>query len=222
MSAAARTGRTRFQENFPAEPRNWEEINERLAYLGETERQIRALEDGHRQKVAVLKQQWLEAGQPVERERERLLHEIERFYWAHRGELQAQGRKSVELAFGRLGSRRSRSVAVEDAAAAQQWLAANGLERYLRTRTELDREAIRSALLSGNGESAELLRCPAIRLRELEEFWCEVDRTQYGSAAPPARAAGASNKNRRAARESSGRAPVSTGGSHELSAERSL
>ena len=100
--------------------------------------------------VAVLKQQLLEASQPVSFERKKIQDEIERFYWAHREEVLAAGRKSVDLAFGRLGSRSSRGVLVKDATAAQQWLAANGLKQYLRVRTELDRESLRSAMLGGN------------------------------------------------------------------------
>ncbi|MBI4465147.1 MAG: host-nuclease inhibitor Gam family protein [Acidobacteria bacterium] len=157
MSATEHTRRGRSGKQSPAEPRSWEEVNQRLAYLGEMERQIRALRDQFEQKVAVLKQQWIEASQPVESERERMQDQIERFYWAHRDEVLAAGRKSVELPFGRLGTRRSRSLLVEDSATVQRWLAANGLDRYLRTRTEIDREALRSALLaedaSANGEA---------------------------------------------------------------------
>ena len=208
MSTAVRAGRGQSGKRCPAEPRSWEEINERLACLGEMERQARALRDQFEQKVAVLKQQLLEASQPVMREKERMEGQIECFYWAHRMEVLTAGRKSVELAFGRLGSRSSRSVVVEDAAAAHEWLAGNGFGRYLRVRTEIDREALRSALLhpgqpggqvggkpgqagqtggkgSVTGESQELLRCPGIRLREQEEFWYEVDRAGWG-AAPPA------------------------------------
>ena len=193
MSNAERSGRGRSGKQSSTEPRSWEEVNQRLAYLGEAERQIRALRDQFEQKVAVLKQQWLEASQPVEEEREQLQGQIERFYWGHRAELLAEGRKSVELAFGRLGSRLSRSVVVEDVAAAQQWLEAHGLGGFLRTRTELDREAIRSTLLAPNGAgesvSHSLLSCPAIRLQESEQFWYEITRPalrSLGSGGPAA------------------------------------
>jgi phage host-nuclease inhibitor protein Gam len=170
-----RTTRRRSGAHSAPEPRTWEEVNERLGYLGEVERQFRALRDEFEQKVAVLKQQWLEASRPVERERDRIQEQIERFFWSRRDELAAEGRKSVELAFGRLGSRLSRSVVVEDAGLAQQWLEAHGLERFLRTRTEVDREAIRSTLLAaagfGTAESHALLACPAIHFQETEQFW---------------------------------------------------
>ena len=188
MNGAEQSSRTRTMKNTSEEPRNWEEINQRLAWLGESERQIRTLRDQFEQKVAVLKQQWLEASQPATLERDRLEEEIERFYWAHRDEVLAGGRKSVELAFGRLGSRRSRSVVVDDTAAAQQWLAVHGLPRYLRVRTDLDREALRSVLLGGSGAgneaSAELMRCPGVHIRESEEFWYEVRRTGPEEAVP--------------------------------------
>lgn len=179
--------RTKSAKSSPTQPRSWEDINQRLGYLGEMERQIRALRDQFDQKVAVLKHQWLEASQPVVVEKEKLEEQMECFYWAHRDEVLAQGRKSVELAFGRLGSRRSRSLSVENAAAALQWLSHHGFDRYLRVRNEIDREALRSALLSGNGDgkeaSAELLRCPGIRLRDEEEFWYEADATRQPAPA---------------------------------------
>lgn len=178
MTAMERTGRARPGKISPAEPRNWEDVNQRLACLGELERQMQTLGAQFQQKVAVLKQQWLEVGEPLERERERLQGQIERFYWAHRQAVLASGRKSVELVFGCLGSRRSCRMVVRDPAAAQQWLAAHGLEHFLRTRTEIDREAIRSTLLAGNGlgsaEATALASCPAMQLQERDEFWFEV------------------------------------------------
>lgn len=158
--------------------RSWEQVNQRLASLGEAERQIRSLQDQFEQKVAVLKQQWLEASHPVVRDKEKIECQIERFFWAHRDEVLACGRKSVDLVFGRLGSRHSRSVVVRDAAAAIDWLRDNGFKRYLRTRTELDREALRSVLVGASAAAADvgdLVRCPGIRLREADEFWYEVD-----------------------------------------------
>lgn len=188
MNATEESRRARSANSSPEEPRNWEEINQRLAWMGEAERQIRALRDQFEQKVAVLKQQWLEASQPVTLERDRLETEIERFYWAHREEVLGGGRKSVELPFGRLGSRHSRRVVVDDAPAAQQWLSVNGLVRYLRVRTDLDREALRSALLGGNAAgseaSSQLLGCPGVHIRESEEFWYEVRRTGPEKAVP--------------------------------------
>src|SRR6266404_2155118 len=99
MNRTERISRGQSCKRSPAEPRSWEEINQRLAYLGELDRQIRGLRDQFEQKVAVLKQQWLEASQPVVREKERLRDQIECFYWAHRDEVLAAGRKSVDMAF---------------------------------------------------------------------------------------------------------------------------
>jgi len=205
MSTTERTRRGRSGKQTPAEPRSWDEVNQRLAYLGEMERQIRALRDQFEQKVAVLKQQWIEASQPVESERKRLQDQIERFYWAHRREVLAEGRKSVELPFGRLGSRLSRSVVVEDAAAAQQWLEAQGLDRFLRARTEIDREADRATFLStngsGNGQSSAVLACPMIHLQETEQFWYEVKSGGLGANHQTGREGATSNNSRGRVRE---------------------
>jgi phage host-nuclease inhibitor protein Gam len=185
MTKTERSGRGESGKRGLGEPRSWEEVNQRLSWLGELERQLRWLRDQFEQKVAVLKQQWLEASQGVAGEKQRLERQVECFYWAHRDEVLASGRKSVELAFGQLGSRHSRSLVVEDAAAAQKWLAAHGLERYLRVRTEIDREAIRSALLAGpsshDPSAAELLGCPGLRLREGDEFWYRVETARPAS-----------------------------------------
>ena len=188
-SPAMRTKRRRSSAHAAPELQTWDAVNERLGLLGEVDRQLRVLRDGFEQKIAVLRQQWLESARPIEKERDRVQGQIERFYWTHREELRAQGRKSVELAFGRLGSRLSRSVVVEDAALAQQWLEAHGLERFLRSRTEVDREAIRSTLLSASGlgdsVSHALLACPAIRFEESEQFWCTLLQSPVESVPSP-------------------------------------
>ncbi len=196
MIGMTESGRTKSAKHSSGEPKNWRDVNERLAWLSETERQIRSLRDAFEQKVMALKQQLIEAIQLIEREQKKLEEQIERFYWEHRDEVLASGRKSVELSFGRLGSRRSRSHLVEDAAAAQQWLSGKGLTQYLRVRTDLDRESIRSVLLGGSGEKsfAELASCPGIRVRESEEFWYEVDRTVWGDPPVQRRAAKESGK----------------------------
>jgi phage host-nuclease inhibitor protein Gam len=176
--ASRRAARRRSGALASPDPGTWDEVNQRLGYLGEIDRQLRALRDDFEQKVAVLKQEWVESSRPIEKERDRVQSQIERFYWSRRDELLEQGRKSVDLAFGKLGSRISRSVVVEDVSLAQQWLEAHSLQRFLRTRTEVDREAIRSALLasSGLGDSVShaLMACPAIRFEESEQFWCTL------------------------------------------------
>ena len=169
--------------HYTGDPRCWEEVNQRLARLGEIECQAGMLRARLNRKIAELTQQTVEASREMEAEQGQLREQIERFYWAHRDEVLAGGRKSVELPFGRLGTRHSRSLVVADAATAQRWLAANGLDRYLRTRTEIDREAIRSALRAENGsgqaEAATLLGCPQLRLRESEQFWYEVNQAEH-------------------------------------------
>ncbi|MBI4459668.1 MAG: host-nuclease inhibitor Gam family protein [Acidobacteria bacterium] len=178
MTETSEIKRSRSGRNFPREPRNWEEVNQRLAYLAEAERQIRARNDDFQRRVTVMKQQCLENNRPLERDREMLQAQIERYYWAHRDELLASGRKTLELTFGRLGSRLSRSVVVDDEEAVLQWLSAHGLRRFLRTHTQMDREAIRSVLLTPSDEQPEDIRalsiCPLIRLRESEQFWYEA------------------------------------------------
>ena len=185
---ATRPKRKRSSGNSLPDPKTWDDVNQRLGYLGEIDRQLRSLRDDFEQKVAVLKQQWLESARPIEQERQRVQGQVEQFYWARREELDSQGRKSVELAFGRMGARLSRSVVVDDAAAAQQWLEAHGLERFLRMRTEIDREAIRSTLLSSTGlgtaVSHALLACPAIRFEETEQFWCTLIDSPVESVPP--------------------------------------
>lgn len=206
-AAATTAHRTvRSRKHSPAQLRSWEEVNARLGYVGEMERQLRSLRNQFEQKVAVLKQQWVEGSQPVTREKKKVEEQIECFFWSHQDEVFATGRKSVELVFGRLGTRRSRSLSVDDAAAAQQWLTRHGLQRFLRVRTELDREALRSAMLGcdeGSSESAaELAGCPGIRLRDDEEFWYEADVTRHttpAAAEAPARKPAATEKPRAAA-----------------------
>ena len=90
-TAPARSAKRSSQSAKPSpeDLRSWEQVNQRLASLGEAERQIRSLQDQFEQKVAVLKQQWLEASHPVVRDKEKIEGQIERFYWAHRDEVLA-------------------------------------------------------------------------------------------------------------------------------------
>jgi len=191
MSQEAELSRpARSAKRSPEELHSWKQVNQRLASLGEAERQIRSLTDEFRQKVAVLKQEWLEASHPLVCEMEKLKSQLERFYWAHREEMLACGRKSVNLAFGRLGSRHMRRVVVLDATAATQWLRENGFKRYLRTRTVLDREALRSALICAKrsataADASDLVSCPDIRLQEADEFWYQVDESPIDRAPLP-------------------------------------
>ena len=176
MSATERAGHARGGRTSATGPCNWEEVNQLLACLGEIDRQVRALQDQLQQKVAVLKQQWLEASLPLEGERKRLRDQMERFYWAHRDEVLAAGRKSAELAFGSLGSRCSRGVVIEDAGAALNWLAANGLRQYLRTRTEIDRE--------DEGLSWQEKREKTRRLLEHDPLWRRLKQRVVGPVTP--------------------------------------
>src|SRR5512146_2508232 len=109
------------EKRSPEELCTWEQVDQRLASLGEAARQFRSLQDHFGQKMAVLKQQWLAACHPLLRDKEKIECQIERFYWAHRDEVLDRGRKSVELVFGRLGTRHTSSVVVHDAAAAMEW-----------------------------------------------------------------------------------------------------
>lgn len=226
MRNGNQTAYARAGKNSPAEPRCWEDIDQHLARLGEIERQTAVLQSRLNRKVAELKQEALEASQELGQEQERLRQQMERFYWAHRNELLAAGCKSLELAFGRLGSRRSRSVVVEDAEAAQQWLSAHGLRRFLRIRTEMDREAIRSVLLAPDSpreeETTALLACPVIRLRESEQFWYEVNLPGGSLGNRTGKSAGTSNKSRERSRVAVERSHegVSWGGSHERTVQQ--
>src|SRR5690242_7080727 len=95
-SIAANSSRrvVRSRKGSAPQPRSWEDVDQRLGYLGEAERQLESLRTEFEEKVAVLKQQWVEASQPIAREKRKIAEQIECFYWAHRDEVLQQGKKS--------------------------------------------------------------------------------------------------------------------------------
>jgi phage host-nuclease inhibitor protein Gam len=122
------------------------------------------------------------ASQPLEQEHAVLLTSLENFCRRHQpelGRLNGHSRRSRRLLFGRLGFRASQAIVVGEEAKALRALARwKPGERFLRVRTELDRESLRDFLLSSSRPLAAIrkrLRRAGIYLERRQNWFYEID-----------------------------------------------
>lgn len=163
----------------------WGQADAALAELGHLERRLAEVEERHRRALEKAGEAAARAAQPVEARRARLTAALERFCRRHGPELarvNGHSRRSRGLLFGRVGFRRSQAVVVRSEAAALRALAHwRAGQRFLRVRTELDREALREFLLrsadgTGRGVWARRrLRRVGIELDQRQHWFYELD-----------------------------------------------
>jgi len=161
----------------------WSEADAALAELGQVEQRLEAVENERRAAVAAAESGALVAGRRPSQERARLLRLLEKFCCRHQSELarrNGHSRRSRRLLFGRMGWRGSLAVVVEKEAKALRLLAhwRTG-QRFLRVRTELDREGLRDFLLSAakrTEPTRRRLRRAGIRLEQRQNWFYETDR----------------------------------------------
>jgi len=184
-------GQRRGQFAFPArnnQPRRidcWGQADAALAELGRLRARLERLEKRRGAAVARAEAATAAAEKPLAAQQRRLETALERFCRRHQPELarvNGHSRRSRRLLFGRVGYRRSQSVVVRSEAAAlralAQWRAG---QRFLRLRTELDRDALGLFLRNGaeaTGESALVARRlgrAGIRLDTRDLWFYELD-----------------------------------------------
>ncbi len=137
----------------------WGQADAALAELGRVRARLGRLEERRGAAVARAEAATAEAEKPLAAERRRLEAALERFCRRHRLELarvNGHSRRSRRLLFGRVGYRRSQSVVVRSEAAALRALAHwRAGQRFLRLRTELDRDALGRFLRNGAEATSE-------------------------------------------------------------------
>jgi len=152
-------GPPRGQFAFPARnnqpPRIdcWGQADAALAKLGRLQARLAWLDERRAAAVARAQAAAVEAGRDCAARQRRLEAALERFCRKHQPELarvNGHSRRSRRLLFGRVGYRRSQPVVVRSEAAALRALAHwRAGQRFLRLRTELDREALGRFLRNG-------------------------------------------------------------------------
>lgn len=131
----------------------WGQADVALAELGRVRARLERLEERSAAAVARAQAAAVEAGRELAGRQRHLEAALERFCRAHQPELarvNGHSRRSRRLLFGRVGYRRSQAVVVRSEAAALRALAHwRAGQRFLRLRTELDREALGRFLRHG-------------------------------------------------------------------------
>ena len=107
--------------------------------------------------------------------------QLELYYTRHAAELELGGWKSVDLAVGRIGRRKSTALKPLSRwtwARVLDCLRSSAGKRFIRVKEEVDRDLINSA-----GLTDEELSIFGLRRRPVETFWYEVDRTRIEAGA---------------------------------------
>lgn len=161
---------------------SWQDADQALRDLGLAQIAVERIEGTLAVKIAELKN-WAEhCAAPHKAAAARLEDALERFWLAHRSELE---RKSWRGTYGAMGTRASRAVRLlrgwtaEKAALA---VAGQGavLSAYLRVKRWLDREAV---LRCTDAVDREALRSCGLAIEEREKFFAEPDREKLAAAA---------------------------------------
>lgn len=162
--------------------RCWGEADAALAELGRIEKGLEVLDKRRRQALERVEAEAARQGRELQQRQGRLLAALERFCRTHEDELarrNGHSRRSRQLLFGRLGFRASHAVMVAAEARALRALARwRPGQKFLRVRTELDREALRDFLLAEGPPAASVRRRlgrAGIRLQRREKWFYEID-----------------------------------------------
>jgi len=144
-----------------------EEADRVLQELCEIEAQIEAIDNAAHEDIALIKKRAAEEGKPMRERYKSCVKAIEAYARYFRGDL-FKDRKSLDRTFGIFGFRKAPdaiSVSKETAELLQK----HGLEEYVRTKIEPDKEA----MLSLDDETLE--KVGAAR-RQKEDFFVETKR----------------------------------------------
>ena len=185
-TAAAKRTQRENKRRRRARVECWAEADATLAELGGLAMRLEGIERERQAVVARAEAAAARTSRGLEERGQALEAELEGFCRRHGPELarlNGHSRRSRRLLFGRVGYRRSQGVVVRSEAAAlralAQWRAG---QKFLRLRTELDREGLRQFLVSceGKKEGAKLverrLRRAGIGLERRESWFYQVDR----------------------------------------------
>ena len=163
---------------------SWAEADRALAELGRVEQGQTRIAARRQKALALLDGE----SARLEARAERLEATLEGFCRAQAAEatdhngahttVLAPGRRSRRLLFGRVGFRHVHQLRVRDPERAVAALARNGLSRFLRVETALDRDTLHRGLLAarnnGGGELARRLARAGIRLETRDAWFYEL------------------------------------------------
>ena len=124
-------------------PASRAEADEAIRIIGDYQRQRSDLQTAMNTRLAEIKADFEQRAQPIAESMRMLSHGVQTWAEANRGELLKAGGKTVKLGNGELRWRtRPPSVTVRAAGLVIEALKRLGLDRFIRTKEEIDKEAI--------------------------------------------------------------------------------
>lgn len=150
-----------------------EEADSALAKISAVKRQIALVNLGLAEDIDALKLKAAMEIEPFNAEIEALGRELAKFALKNKAELFVR-KKSLELTFGVIGFRQSTRLATVGKATFKQVLEKlqdRELDKYIRTKHEVDKEALK-------GAPEDLLKTLGCKLKIEDEFYCEPAETE--------------------------------------------
>lgn len=149
------------------------EASAMVSRIGLLQRERQRIEAAMNDRLASIKEEHEAEALPLAQEIDRLTHAVQGWAMAHRDELTKGGKvKSAALAAGEIGWRTSPpKVVVRGAEAVMDTLRRLGLSRFIRTKEELNKEAILN-------EPAAIAGVPGLKIEQQETFFVSPFETE--------------------------------------------
>ncbi|MDF1566227.1 MAG: host-nuclease inhibitor Gam family protein [Deltaproteobacteria bacterium] len=158
-------------------PQTLEAAEEALGELGRLQRQVDEIQRRMNDKLAKIKEEHEAKAAPLTEELERLFKGLQAWAEAHKTSLLQGKEKTVRLGTGELGWRTSPpSVSLSKIGVVIEALKLHGLERFLRTKQEVNKDAILA-----DPEAVEGIK--GISVGQAEAFWAKPYESQIERSA---------------------------------------
>lgn len=137
------TRKNRVKTNAIPAPKTRSDAERLLAEIGDHQRELSDLEIQMNQEIEEIKEHFNKHAKPLNEKIEQKFEGLHVWAEAHRDELCQGGRKSVELATGRIAWRLTpKKVSLSNTAKVLESLKKLGLSRFIRTKEEVDKDAV--------------------------------------------------------------------------------
>ena len=153
---------------------SWDDVDRCLAEIGRIDRELGLIEAGQQESIDQIKAATKLAAEPLQAKKLGLELAMKDYAEANRAEFAKA--KSRELTFGTISFRLSTSVVIKRVADTLQALKDLGLAHCIRTKEELDKDAMRNLPL-------EILHNVGASLRQVDAFGYEVKREALAEVA---------------------------------------
>ncbi|MDR0701291.1 MAG: host-nuclease inhibitor Gam family protein [Azoarcus sp.] len=149
-------------------PKNDQEASQHIARIGEIERELARVEIAMNDELSKIKERYEAAAAPLRQSAESLTDSLMQWASEHRERLTGGGKiKTCDLPAGQFGWRTNPpSVRVTGEAAVIDALHRRGLERFIRTKEQINKDAILN-------EPAAVRGVPGIAICQSENFFVE-------------------------------------------------